>query len=356
MANQVAYGFVNLADVFGRRVTEIGVDVVTSAIDQSLTEHNRQLDALINLFCTRTSNFKTRYRTPSASRLQPLDEHGRARPIVTSGQYDVSWPIHMAGAAYGQTFLAREKMTVAEVNQDIIAMQSADIRWMRDHILAALFTNASWTFTDDEHGSLTIQGLANNDTTKYLVQTGADQGATDTHYFAQASAIDNSNNPFDDLYDELLEHPENGGKVISLIPSNLKASVEALSTFNPIADPNIRVGANSDVLVGDLGVSVPGELFGYEDSKVWLVEWRSLPDNYIVTVTTEGERPLAIREEAIPSLVGFRRVANRDDHPYYESQFIRRAGFGAWNRVGAAVTRVGNGSYAIPTGYESPMA
>ena len=116
MANQVAYGFVRLQDVFASRVTEIGVGEVAAAIDQSLTEHNRQLNALIDNFCVRTTQFKTRYRTPSSLRLQPLDEHGRALPVTTAGHYDVAWPIQMAGIAHGRTFLAREKMTVEEVD------------------------------------------------------------------------------------------------------------------------------------------------------------------------------------------------------------------------------------------------
>lgn len=355
MTNQVAYGFVNLHDVFSQRVTEVGVGEVTAAIDQSLEEHNRQIDAFMNLFVQRTTDFKTRYRTASALRLQPLDEQGRALPVTTQGYYDAAWPIHMAGLAHGRTWLAAQKLTVGEVNRDLIAMQTADIRWVRDHILAALFLDDGWTFNDDEHGALTIEGLANGDSTTYQIMTGADQGATDNHLLAQASAIDNSNNPFDEIKAELLEHPENGGEVIAFVPTNLKASVEALSTFYPISDPNIRQGSATAELVGTLGASLPGELFGYEDSKVWLCEWRSLPDSYIIAVPTSGPRPIAMREDELPSLRGFQRVAERNDHPFYESQFMRRAGFGSWNRVGAVVQRIGNGTYAVPTNYTSPM-
>jgi hypothetical protein len=54
-------------------------------------------------------------------------------------------------------------------------------------------------------------------------------------------------------------------------------------------------------------------------------------------------------------LRGFRRVAEREDFPYEEEIWFRRAGFGAWNRVGARVDRIGNGAYAVPTGYTIPM-
>lgn len=355
MANQLLYGFMNLKDLATRRVTEVGVGVVWDAIQATVAEHNRQMAALNTLFAERTVQFKERFISPTVARLQPLDDNGRARPIKTAGYYDVSYPIQAGGAAWGTNYVTSKKMTVQEASDLTATLISADVRWMRDHILASLFTNADWTHTDDLKGALTIKGLANADAVKYLLMQGADAGATDTHYLAQADAIDDTHNPFPTIFDELKEHPENGGEVVAFIPTNLKASVKALTEFHAEADPNLRTGANSDVLVGQLGVPTPGELFGYTDSKVWLVEWRSLPDSYIVAATTDGSRPLKMREHEEADLQGFNLVAQRDDHPFYESQWLRYAGFGAFNRVGALVQRIGNGSYAIPTNYTVPM-
>ena len=356
MANQVAYGFMNLAEIMGRRVTEVGVSVVTDAIEQSVAEHNRQMDAILALFVERTTDFKIRYRTPIPARLQPLTQDGRALPIVTAGNYDVSFPLQMAGIAAGKNYVTGQLMTVAEASELTSALLESDFRWMRDHILAALFTNVSWTHTDPEKGALTIQGLANADAVLYQVRTGADVGGTDNHYLAQANTIGaGADNPFGTIRSELLEHPENGGEVVVFVPTNLKASIVALTTFNSMRDPNITTGANADVLTGNLGVNVPGDIFGYEDAKVWLSEWMSLPDNYMVAVTTQGPRPLKMREYPEASLQGFNKVAARDDHPWYEEQYMRICGFGANNRVGAVVQRIGNASYAIPTNYTSPM-
>jgi hypothetical protein len=81
----------------------------------------------------------------------------------------------------------------------------------------------------------------------------------------------------------------------------------------------------------------------------------ALPANYIVSVAVGGIAPLAMRQDPEPELQGFRLGGQIDHYPYFEQQWFRRAGFGSWNRVGACITRVGNGSYAIPTGYGSPM-
>jgi hypothetical protein len=356
MANQVLYGFVNLKDVFSQRVDDVGVAVVNDAIDATIAEHNRQMAALLSLFVEPTTEYKVRYRTPAAASLQPLDENGRARPIKMAGYYDIAFPLQDAGTAWGQTYKASKKMTVEESNNVLNTLLTADKRWMRDHILAALFASTTWTFSDEQHGSLSIKGLANADTDTYLIQAGTDAGATDTHYLAQANAISNADDPFAAIYSELTEHPENSGDVVVLVPTGLKASIQGLSAFYPQADPNINPGIATTTVRGSLGTALPGTLLGYHEERVWIAEWKSLPANYMVAVTTGGPRPLAMREEPEQSLRGFNRVAERNDHPFYESQYLRIAGFGAQNRVGALAYRIGNGAWAIPTNYTSPMA
>lgn len=354
-ANTVLYGFMNLKDVFSARVEDVGIQVVNTAIDQTLAEHNRQLAALTALFADSTTEYSMRLKTPAVARLQPLDENGRARPIKAAGYYDVAFPILDGGTAWGQTYKASKKATVQDANNTMATMLAADQRWLRDHILAALYTNASWTFADPEHGDLTIKGLANSDTDSYLLQAGADSGATDTHYLAQAAAIADITDPYPGIYQELMEHPENSGDVVVLIPTGLKATTEALTGFYPTQDGNLRYGNGATVLANPLGIALPGTLLGYHEAKVYIAEWKALPAGYMIAVATGGERPLAMREEPEGSLQGFNRVADRNDYPYFESQYLRSAGFGAKNRVGAVIQRIGNGSYAIPTGYESPM-
>lgn len=356
MPNQVAYGFNRLKDVFDRRVTEIGASVVREAIEQSVEEHNRQMAALMDMFVMQTTDFKIKYRTPPAARLQPMDEHGRAQKLRSSTSYEVAFPLQMAGGAVGATYRAKTKMTVAEMNDDVFAILSADVRWVRDHILAALFANTSWTFQDEEHGALTIKGLANGDTDTYQVRIGADDSTTDDHYLAQAAAIDDSNDPFQTIYDELDEHPENAmGEVVALVPTNLKNDIEALSAFLPRPDMNVRRNMSADELVMPFNVETPGDFLGYHSDRVWIAEWKSLPSNYIVATTVGGSKPLGMREEPETELQGFHRAGEISNYPFTEEQWVRIAGFGAWNRVGALVYQIGSGSYSVPSGYTSPM-
>lgn len=349
----VLYGLLSQADLASQRVTTIGTDVVMAAVEQSLAEHNRQLDAIMSLFVTQTTDFQTRFLTASAERLQPLDEFGRALPTQPGGYYTAAWPIQMAGTAWGINWVAAQKITVGEVARITSQKLEADIRWMRDHILAALFyknSTSPWTFKDPLNGDLSIYGLANGDSVTYALAAGATSATTDDHLLFDA-ALDADT--FKDYYNELMEHPENGGEVIVFIASNLKNTAEALPTFYPVEDPDLRPGASSTVLTGSLGRPIPGTVLG-KCEKCWVVEWKHLPDSYTIGVATEGERPIAMRQDPEPALQGFKLVGERDDHPYFERQFARRAGFGGWNRVGAAVVKIA-GSYTVPTGYTSPM-
>lgn len=351
----VLYGALSEKDLGTERVTTVGVDVVMDAIEQSFAEHDRQLRAMMGLFVMPTQKWKTRFQSAAAARLQPLDAAGRARPIKPSGYWEVAFPIQMAGAAWGVDYVTNAKMTVDELRRIVVMMQEADIRWMRDHILAALFFDGAggtpWTFTDPLNGSLSIYGLADGDTVTYQVMNGADVPATDDHVKGTGSFAVAT---IEDIFNELDEHPENAGEKIVFVPTASRSTIEGFAGFVPAGDPNIRLSVSTDQLVGSLETPIPGRVFGYLE-KCWMVEWRHMPSNYLIGVTTQGDKPLAMREDEEPELRGFHKAGDRNDHPWYEQQWNRRAGFGAWNRVGAIVYETDNATYSSPSGYSSPM-
>lgn len=365
MANQVVYGFQELVDVFDNRVADANMQEVNDAVTTAFAFHNQQMNALLDLFVQRTTRAKIRFNHPFTTRSQPLDEYGVPRPVKGAASYDCTFPLQRAGNALGWTYEASAHVTVQDVNNRVLSIQMGDMRWVFDHILAALFLDDGWSYADDDDdvGTLTVEGLANGDSYVYNSFAGGDTGATDTHILAQANTIGSgSDNPYPTIYSELAEHSENGsGPIIAFIPTGLKATTIALGTFNAVRDPNISPGSGSDTLVGSLGVAVPGgdsAILGYEDSKVWIVEYPRMPANYIVAVAAGGTPPLGMREPEVAALRGFAEVPaemDRNPFPFMRRTWIRRAGFGGWNRVGAVAYRIGSGSYAVPTNYTSPM-
>ena len=365
MANQAVYGFETLQDRLSQRIGDNLIDEVNTAITTAVEFHNQQLNAIMDLFVAPTTKAKTRYRHPFTTRNQPLDQFGRPRPVKGAQSYDVAFPLQMSGSRMGWTWQNSANVTVADVQETIYSIMMGDQRWVFDHILAALFQDDGWTYLDDDDdiGSLTIEGLANGDSFIYSMYSGSDVGATDDHILAQANAIGSgSDNPYPTILAELEEHPENGsGPFIAFIPTALKATTTALGTFNPVRDPNITPATSSDTLTGSLGVTVPGGdrmILGYEDSGIWIVEYPRLPSEHIIAVSAGGAPPLGMRQPEPAEQQGFAEVpADMDSSPFpfMQRSWIRQAGFGGWNRVGGVAYRIGNGTYAVPTGYSAPM-
>jgi len=335
------------------RVTTVGVNVVTTAIQESAAEHTRTINALMSAFVRRTTEHQKRFKLPGVGTLQPLDEWGNPLPVREEGYYDVAFPIQGGGTAWGDNRVARALMDVAYANRMTVEALRRDADWMRRHLLAAIFDNATWTYADPEYGDLTVQPLANGDSVTYVRTGGA--ASTDTHYLAQANAIDDSNNPYGTIHDELSEHPSNAGaNIIAYIPTNLVAATEALTAFVEVGDPDIRYGSGVDTLAGTVDRGFGDEVLG-KANKVWIVEWKFLPDNYIIA-HAQGSTVLAMREYNATELQGFFTENHTPDGNLQETRMIRYAGFGAENRIAALVYRIGNGTYGIPTGYAAPLA
>jgi hypothetical protein len=329
-------------------------------IAASLAEYNRQVNALMMGMVQRTTDYQVRVKLPGAGTLQPLDENGNPLPVREEGYYDVAFPIQGGGTAFGANRVARALMTVDEANRRTLESMRRDKDWLRRHVLAALLDNTTWTYADEEHGNLTIQPLANGDTVTYLRRGGA--VSTDTHYLAQAASIDDSNNPFDDIYDELIEHPSNADPVVVYVPTNLKSSIVGLTAFVEVGDPDLQYGGSVTLIQGRPG-QFDNTIRGFGDAvlgkveKCWIVEWKALPNNYMIAhARGAAESVLKMREYPAPELQGFFMEQHSSDGNLNETRMIRYAGLGVHNRIGALVYRIGNGSYGIPAGYETPLA
>ena len=83
-----------------------------------------------------------------------------------------------------------------------------------------------------------------------------------------------------------------------------------------------------------------------------------LPATHIITVARGAEKKaLRMREYPAAALQGLIQENHSPDGNLFERRFIRYAGFGAFNRVGALVFEPSQaGVYTIPTGYTTPLA
>lgn len=338
-----------------QRVTTVGVDVVNAAVLESVAIYQQELDGALAAFTDPVTWYTKKYILPAGGTLQPLDEHGNPLPRLPLGYYDIALPIRGGGDAWGNDRVTRAKMTVEEADRFTAMVTQANLDWNLRHLLASLYTNVTYVYDDKLYGNLTVQPLANGDTVTYVKRNGTT--ATDTHFLGQANAIGaGADNPYPVLYNELAEHPGNNGPFVAYIPANLVATTTALATFVDVADPDIQSGSGSDVLVGSFDPGF-GTVLGKAD-KMWIVEWDRLPDSYILAVALGAtDKPIAMRQYPEVELQGFFPEFQDVDGNRHLNKFITFRGFGAQNRVAAAVMRISNATYAIPsTAVTAPLA
>lgn len=350
----VSMGLLAQADQYDRRVLDIPTADIETFLSLNLDEHNANLNAVLDFFCRRTTKVQERFKTPINARLQGGDEFSRADPVKGIASYTVGYPLRIARHAWGATDIALERMTVEELNNEVETALNADINWMSDQALAALFwTNSTspWTWADPIYGDISVYGAADGGSSVTYWKRGTGM-ATDDHVNGFTS-ITTAN--LTTVANDLREHPQNTGEVVIFFPTASVATVEALTEFIPVSDPNLQYGTVTTTL-RNFPAGMPGTIFGYiEGAKCYVAEWASMPDNYLIGMMTGGAKPLALREDPIASLRGYRDIAERKDTPWYERHYRRLAGFGGSNRVGWYVAITNNATYSIPSGLDASL-
>lgn len=356
--NSVAYGFIGLQELYNQRAATVGWPRIYDAVRVSAAEYTRVVNSMLDELAARVNIAQEQFELPGAGTLQPLDEWGNPLPIVPSGSYKVAYPIQGAGHAWGTNRISRELLTVEEANRFTLDAFARDSDWLIRHMLAAIFDNATWTFNDKVGGQggkglgdITIQPLANSDAVTYVRKGGS--AAADTHYLAQAGAIADATNPFPAIYAELMEHPSNSGPVKVYVPTANVDAVKGLANFTAVIDADVTPAATARALNASIDRGFGDEVLGKVDG-CWVIAWGRLPDDYLLAHAS-GNPILGMREYDAPSLQGFFPETHSPDGNVVVNRMLRYAGFGVRNRVAALVQRVGNASYAIPTGYDAPL-
>lgn len=348
------HGFHNLEDAAAAKATEV-MDVLVDAIQAANAFYNDEINQMLSSLTFRTTEHVLGVKPSDTFELQPADEWARPVPARRSGMKQVGFPLQRFQGSIAYSYEASLKMTVQDVNDILFGMQQADARKLGRLILAGLLDNDGWTFPDEEYGNLTVLGMANGETDWTYFRTMGDE-AVDNHYSGQTGGIADASDPFPVLQAEIAEHPENSGQIVAFVNPTDAPAVNLLTEFFPAPDTRLQLGIANTALTTDQNVPAPGRYIGYHSAGVEVREWSSWPAGYVGAFSSGGLKPLALREDELAALQGFGPIADREDFPYLQRIYQRKAGVGAYNRVGAAVRRVGNATYAIPAGYSAPVA
>lgn len=353
------FGILGISDSDRSYVRTIGQRAVFDAVNQLLTQYNAEMNAAMGAFVDQeTSDHKFRYYLPGGGRLQRRGGQAPSAATKALGSWDVAFPLEDFGAQLAGDDVAMAYMDMQQLNRHLDTIMIQDTNTRRFEMLRALFNNTARTFVDPIWGSLTVEPLANGDTITYPPVLGSETEATDDHYLESgyaASAISDTNNPFVTIAAELEEHfgaSQGGSNIVSFINNAQTAKVEALTEFDPI--PQRFVTAGTSTALADMGIpNVPGRVLGYA-SGCWIVEWRWVPANYILSVYADAPKPLIKRVDPADTGLGrdLQLVANETDYPLQGAHYRNRFGFGVGNRLNGVILELGvGGSYTIPTAY-----
>lgn len=353
--NAITYGFMQLADVYDRRVSDVEPERIDSAVYQSAELYQRDLDAVVGELVVDTTERDGAFELPTTGELQPGSENGTPVPTQNYKEIVQGYPMWRGMDSFGWNREAYAKLQVGDMDKQMLAVQNKDARWNFRRIFASFFTNASWTFKEPKRTDVTVRGLAvTGDGAIYMDQNGDMTPAN--HYTFQAGAIANDANPYTANETILRAHPSNTGQIIHYIPSGLVDATKALEGWFPY-NPNDGLVDYGDGV--DLAAARVGQFIGFGNEIVGVVSdgivvlSRRLPAGYVVSLVQGVDKPLFRRQEPEADLQGLQVVPFTVDSNFRKWDFYRKAGYAVRNPIAMAVRQIENGSYAIPSGYDA---
>jgi hypothetical protein len=337
--------------------------LVYSAAQQYVQMANEQMMDAWNLLVepTPTSIVKERYKLGMTGRMQKVSELGTGAPVTFKGEWDVAYELHNFHEPTAISDVDFAYMTGPELQLHVDGILTRARNAKRHEALYHLFNDTQKTFTDKRHGSLTIEPLANDDAVLYPPVEGSDAEATENHYLGSAylaSAIDDTDNPYKTLADDLIHHGmnETADIPIAFIINSAQATVtQALTNFVPYIPPQITPGQDTDLVLLP-NRNIPGKIIGYILGMGWVSVWDWIPANYIVGVNMTVPQPFRMRIDPPETGLGTGMVVllpeERNGVITFDS-WRMRFGLGGANRLSAAVMDLSNADsdYDIPTAY-----
>ena len=354
------FGMLNLNSTDNQRdfVDKIGQNLVFDAANEFLAQWSAGLQAAISVFIQEiTPDYKERFLLPGAGRLQRLREAGPSAAVKRTGSWDVAYPLEGFGASLAWSRVSMAYLTLGEFDTHLDTITNQATATVRFELLKALLNNTQDTFTDPIRGDLSIEPLANGDAVVYPPVLGSETEATEDHYLESgylASAVDDTNNPYKTIRDELVHHfgRESGGyDIISWIHPDQQTVTEDLTDFDPVTDRYVEPGDQTATI--NPPAPGPGVLLGRTNGvtvKVW--DW--VPTGYMINRHMQAPAPLKQRRDPLDVNLpmGLVLVQTDEMYPLSNSSYEIRFGFGCGNRLNGVVMELATGgTYSIPSGY-----
>lgn len=355
------FGLASLSASDYQYVKTAGEEVIYEATMEYTRMFTEQIARAESVFISgMTENHNERFKLPGTGRMSRRVAGVRGPAVRAYGGWDVAFPLYDFEEAVVSDDVDFAYMTPQEYQNavdTILNRYTVERRWQLFHALFDDQGGSSETFSDRQWGNLTIVPLANGDAVTYPPVEGSITEATDDHYLETGyagTAISDANNPLVTIREELVEHfgtTTGGENVVVFCHQDETPYIEDLTDFDPVEDRFIRSGDNRDVPFNL--PNVPGTIKGRSNG-VWVVEWRHLPDNYMLGVHLDAPAPCVERVDPADTGLprGLNLVATDTTHPLQSAIYRGRFGIAVRNRLNGVAMEVGTGgTYTIPTDY-----
>jgi hypothetical protein len=332
---------------------------------QSLIDvYNTDVAAATAIFVNgRTDKAKERYRLPMGGQMQRRGRSSLPGAVKASGKWDVGYPLIDFGDVLAADDVTLAYMTAAEYSLHLQGIFNRATNTYRFELLKSLLNSSSWTFSDEVLGDITVQPLANGDSTTYPPVLGGTSDATASMYAGSnyvTGSISDTNNPVKTIVNALQARfgtPTGGSNIAVFYHGDEHAKLAALTPFVPVTYQYTTPGSNTAT------VTIPGipdellrgswEVTGTCSGAV-MCKWAFIPSGYMLGVHLDAPPPIVERVDPADTGLGTGlQLVAKDMDAIFETAFWRyRFGLGAQNRLnGYALQLVASTSYTTPTAY-----
>lgn len=358
MARTGTYSFEDLLANRYQSPMAFGLDNIEPTLTAELAAHNAVVESMITELAEVTTDAQQVYGAAVGGDMIEVDEFGDAPTQKAAPGSTVAFRLGRFQHNLGWTEEFMLKGTVADMaiktRNAEIAHKKAIVRGMK----RAIYRATNETFVDvlgvPANVSLTARAFLNGDGQAIPAGPNGEEydASTETHYSAEATLT--AAGLTASIRKVVLKG--NGADVRTAINLADEATVRALAGFVPFVDSRLTLNGSANQPDGMrlVGSRPDNRAIGILDAAtVWVKPWAVA--GYAFTYDAgASDKPLKMRQEAIPSLQGLRPIdptaAGLKAHPLYAQVMEARFGFGVYNRTAGAVHEFGvDGTYTTPT-------
>ena len=353
MANTSLTGTFSVDDLLAVRnasAAEFGMDKINQALQADLSFYNNLVSEQMSLFAENLTEQSRVYGASVLHQMSEVDEFGVAPSKKGYSTGDVSFPLRLYSSSIGWTQKHLDIATPNELLSEYLSVRTGHSYEINKQIKKAIYNNTNATFVDKNFNgvSLTVRRFLNADGQAIPDYEGTSfTAASHTHYMANSTLTGSA---VDLLISNVQEHGHTRGLklIINIADKSKMIGLTGTGSFVPLGNAVMVYNASDSTMTRLDNTDLNNQHIGYwNDIEVWVKPYAVA--NYMLCITSEGEKPLGFRQRPQSSLQGLRLVSEIPGFPLISKSFEAEFGVAVNSRTSGAVLYFANATWANPT-------